>query len=92
MGNISYFERGKAVSRGKLFQGDGLVSNKADFEMDVGPDREPVQSTNNFCDAWVLVRLCYRTYSVPGGLGYDVCERVLYSLQLFNVGIRYNKH
>ena len=26
-------------------EGDGLVSYKVDFEMDMGPDREPVQAT-----------------------------------------------
>ena len=53
-------------------------------------DREPVQ-INDFCDAWVFIRLGYGTYGVPGGLGYDACERILYTLQLFDMGIRYNE-
>ena len=56
-------------------EGDGLVSNKVDYEMDAGPDREPVQITNEFCDAGVLVGLGNRTYSVPWGLGSDACKR-----------------
>ena len=32
------------------------------------------QITNDFCDAGVLVGVGYRTYSVPGGLGYNACE------------------
>ena len=35
----------------------------------------PVQITNGFCDA-----------GVPGEHGDDDCERVLYSLQIFDVG------
>ena len=72
-------------------EGDGLVSNKVDYEMDVGPDWEQLQITNDFCEAVVLVGLGNGTYSVPGGLGHDACEKVLYSLQLFDLGIRYNK-
>ena len=90
MRNISNFE--KILKRGRLLEGDGLVSNKVDFEMDAGPDQMPVQSTNNFCDAIVLLGLSNGTYSVPWGQGYyNAYERVLYSLQLFDVGIRYNK-
>ena len=59
--------------------------------MDAGPDREPVKNTNDFCDTCVFVGLGYRAYSVPWGLGYDACMRVLYSLQIFDMGIRYNK-
>ena len=86
MWNISNFE--KIPKTGWLLKGDGLVSNKVYFEMDAVPDREPVQITNYFCVAWVLG---YGTYSKPGGLGYDACKRVLYSLQLFDRGIRYDK-
>ena len=64
MRNISNFK--KIPKRGQLLESDGLVSNKVDFEMDAGPDREPVQITNNFCDAGVLVELGFRTYSVHG--------------------------
>ena len=51
----------------------------------------PVQITYDFGDAGVLVGFSYRTYSVPRELGDDDCERVLYSLQIFDVGVRYNK-
>ena len=64
MRNISSFE--KILKRGWLLESDGLVSNKVDFEMDVGPDGEPVQITNIFCDAGVLVEFGFRTYGVPG--------------------------
>ena len=50
------------------------------YEMDAGPDWEPVRIMNNFCDAGVHVGLGYGTYSVTGGLGYNACKRVLYSL------------
>ena len=66
---------------------NSLESNEVDLEMDAGPDLEPVQITNDFCVAGIFIGLGYRTNSLPGGLGYDVCERVLYSLQLFDVGI-----
>ena len=73
-------------------EGEGLVlSNEVDFKIDAGLERGKVQITNDFCDAGKLVGLGNMTYSVPRGLGYDVCKRVLYSLQLFDVGIRYNK-
>ena len=61
--------------------------------MDAGPDRESVQFTSNLYDAGVLVGLGYRihsTYSVPGDW-VKMCVRVLYYLQPFDVGIRYNK-
>ena len=74
-----------------MLEGECLVSNKVDFEIDAGPDREPVQITNDFCDAGVLVGLGYWTYCEPGGPRYDACKRVLYSLQIFDMGIRYNK-
>ena len=64
MRNISNFE--KILKRGWLLESDILVSNKVDFEMVAGPDREPVQITNNFYDAGVLVELGYMTYSVHG--------------------------
>ena len=57
-----------------MLEGDDLESDKVDFEMDVGPPREPVHITNDFCDACVLV---YSTNSVPLRLGYYVCVRVL---------------
>ena len=50
--------------------------------MDAEPDREPVQITNKFWDDGVFIGLGYGTYNVPGGLGYDAYERVLYSLNL----------
>ena len=62
--NISNFE--KIPKRGWLLEGDVLVTNKVDFKMVAGPDREPVQITNDFCDAGVLVELGYRTNSVHG--------------------------
>ena len=31
----------------------------------------------------------YRMYSVPGRLNHNACKRVLYSLQLFDVGVMY---
>ena len=48
-----------------------------------------MQITNDFCDAGVLVGVGYGTYSVPRGMDYDACKRVWYSLQLFDVDIRY---
>ena len=57
--------------------------------MDAGPDQEPIETTNHLCDAGVHVGFCYRMYSVQGGLGHNVCERVLYSLQLFGVIVVY---
>ena len=50
-----------------------------------------MQITKGFCDTGVLMRLGYRTYGVHGGLGYDACERIWYTLQLFEMGIRYNE-
>ena len=47
-----------------------------DFEIDMGPDLDSVQITNDFCDAGVLG---YGTYSVPRGLGYDACESFVFS-------------
>ena len=47
--NISNFE--KITKNLRRLEGDGLVSNRVDFEMDAGPDQEPVQITNVFCDA-----------------------------------------
>ena len=45
-----------------------------------------MQITKGFCDVGVFIRLGYGTYGVPGGLGYNGCERILYTLQLFDVG------
>ena len=64
MRNISNFK--KIPKRGWLLEGDILVSIKVDFEMVAGPDREPVQITNDFCNAGLHVVLGYRTYSVHG--------------------------
>ena len=89
MRNISNFE--KIPERGRLLEGDGLVSNKVDFKMKVRPDREPVQIMKGFCDARRFLRLGYGTNCVPAGLCYDTWERILYTLQLFYVGIRYNE-
>ena len=50
--------------------------NTVDFEIDVGPDQDPVQMTDVFCDAGVLG---YGTYSVPRGLGYNACESFVFS-------------
>ena len=47
-----------------------------------------MEITNNFCDAGGLG---YRTYDVSGRLGYDACQIILKSLQLFDMCIRYNK-
>ena len=49
------------------------------FKVDAGPDQEPVESIKYFCDAGVL-----------GGLGDNACKRVLYFLQLFDMGIMYS--
>ena len=57
-------------------EGDCLVSKIVAFEIDVGPDWELVQITNDFCDAGVLG---YKTYSVCRGLGYDACESFVFS-------------
>ena len=46
MRNISYF--GKILKRGRLLEGDGLLSKRVDFEIDVGPDREPKQILKDF--------------------------------------------
>ena len=51
----------KFPKRGRLLEGDSLVSNKVDFKMDARPDREPVQITNEFSNAGVFIGLCYRT-------------------------------
>ena len=48
------------------------------FKVETGPDREPVESIDYFRDAGVL-----------GGLGDHACKRVLYSFQLFDMGIIY---
>ena len=50
------------VERWRLLDGDGLESNKVDFELDVGPDWKPVYILNNFVDAGVFIGLVYRTY------------------------------
>ena len=71
MRNISNFK--KIPKRGRLLEDDGLVSNKVDFEMDAGPDQEPVQITNVFCDAGVFIGLVYGTYSVSGGIQLVSC-------------------
>ena len=44
--NIYNFE--KILKRGRLLEGEGLVSNKVGFGMEVGPDREQVHITNDF--------------------------------------------
>ena len=72
MRNISNFE--KIPKRGWLFKGDGLVSNKFIFEW----MREPVQITNDFYDAGVLVGLWYRTHSISYSVSGDwvpMCAR-----------------
>ena len=69
--------------------GKGFESNQVEFEVDAGPDREPMETTNHLCDAGVQVGFGYRMYSVPGGLSHNACERVLYSLQLFGVSVVY---
>ena len=66
MRNLFDFE--KIPKIGWLSEGDGLKSNEVGFKVE-GPDREPVESIKYFCDAGVL-----------GGLGDNVCKRVLYSL------------
>ena len=43
--------------------------------MDLGPDQEPVQITNDFYDAGVLVRPCYRTHSTYSVSGDRVTMR-----------------
>ena len=48
--------------------GNGLKSNEVHFKVE-GPDREPLESIEYLCDAGVF-----------GGLGDNVCKRVLYSL------------
>ena len=62
------FDFGKIPKIGWLLEGDGLKSNEVGFKVE-GPDREPVEGIKYFCDAGVL-----------GGLGENVCKRVLYSL------------
>ena len=62
MRNISNFE--KIPKRGQLLESDGLVSNKVDFEMDAGPDREPVEISDCLCDAGVHVGFGYRMDSI----------------------------
>ena len=64
-------------------------SNKVDFEVDAGLDLEPMEPTNHLCDSGVQVGFGYRMYSVSGGLSHIACERVLYSLQLFDVSVVY---
>ena len=54
MRNISNFE--KIPKRGRLLEGDGLVINKVDFEMDAGPDWKRVQ-INDFYDAGEFIVL-----------------------------------
>ena len=55
MRNISNFK--KILERGRLLEGDNLVGNKVDFEIEAGPDRKPVQITNVFCDDGVFIGL-----------------------------------
>ena len=50
-----------------------------------------MQITKGFCDARVFIKLGFGTYGAPGGLGYITCERISYTLQLFDVGIGYNE-
>ena len=53
--------------------------------------RDQTGSQWEVCDAGVFIGLGYGKYSVSGGLGYDACKRVLYYLQIFDVGIMFNK-
>ena len=39
--------------------GNGLESNEVDFEVDAGPDLEPMETTNHLCDVDVLL------YKIP---------------------------
>ena len=64
-------------------------SNEVDFKVNAGPDREPMGTTNHLCDSGVQVGFGNRMYSVPGGLGHNACERVLFSLQLFDASVVY---
>ena len=66
--------------RGGLLVGDGLKSNEVDFKVDVGPDRETLESIKYFRDAGVI-----------GGLGDNVYKIVLYSLQLLTWVLYNNK-
>ena len=59
--------------------GNGLESNKVDFKVDVGPDREPMEMTNHLCDAGVRVSFGYRMYSIQGGLSHNACKSFLLS-------------
>ena len=73
----------------KMLVGDCLESNEADFKVDAGPDREPMEILNHLCDAGVHVGFGYRIDSIQRGLSHNACKRVLYSLQLFDVSVVY---
>ena len=58
MRNTSDFEN--VPKRGWQLVGNGLESNEVDFEVDAGPDREPMETTNHLCDAGVHMGFGFR--------------------------------
>ena len=69
--------------------GNGLERNEVDFEVNAGPGREPMETTNHLHDAGVHINFGNSMYNVPGGLSPKVCKRVLYSLQILEVSVVY---
>ena len=71
--------------------GNGFETNEVNFKVDAGPDREPMEITNQLHDAGVHVGFGYKMYSIQGGLSRNACKIVLYSLQLFDVNVHHKE-